>query len=107
MKNTIASVVLSGLSMLCLGCQEVPADTTRVLTIMGGNTVGRTIKQLEEHLNIQMPGTRVTVHSSPGSVENVAKVQRGEADVAFAQADIVYQAFRHGMPSLSQPHSNL
>jgi TRAP transporter TAXI family solute receptor len=107
MKKTVVSVALWGLIMLGSACQGVPADTKRLVTIMGGQSLTSGLKRLEEHLNVQMPATHVTFGSSRGSVENVGKVQRGEADIAFAQADIVYQAFRHGMPSLSQPHSNL
>jgi TRAP transporter TAXI family solute receptor len=107
MKKIVVSVTLSGLIMLCSACRGVPAETKRVVTIVGGNTLPGGPKQLEEHLNAQSPGTHVILQLSSRSVENVGKVQRGEVDIAFAQADIVYQAFRHGMPSSSQPHGNL
>jgi len=44
-----------------------------------------------------MPDINVAVLESPGSVRNVEAIQRGEADMGFAFADVAYVAFVGGL----------
>src|SRR5580765_636042 len=40
-----------------------------------------------------LPNMQVSVSASPGSVRNVEALQRGDADMGFAFADVAYVAF--------------
>jgi uncharacterized protein len=53
------------------------------------------------------PGLEVEVHESAGSVSNVEALQRGEADVGFAFADVAYTAFAGGVTGRAQPFDRL
>jgi hypothetical protein len=50
-----------------------------------------------------MSDTSVDVRESAGSVSNVEAIQRGDADVGFAFADVAYTAFAGGLSGSPQP----
>jgi uncharacterized protein len=57
-------------------------------------------------LNDSVPNARFTFKSEPGSL-NVASALQREPGCGFAQADIVYQAYRKGLEGQPYPHDNL
>jgi len=80
------------------------------LTVLTGGT-GGSFYPLGEKLvriyNNAVPGVSATAQSTVASIFNVRALQEGKADVAFAQADVSYLAYRGVLPHVESPHSRL
>lgn len=91
----------------CSGPAETAAPT--VLTIVTGGQggsfypLGLRLSQLyAEHI----PGV-VTKLETGGSGRNVQAIEDGHAQLAFAQADVAYAAYRRGTEAAPHPHTQL
>src|SRR4029077_5109233 len=87
--------------------QEVPPSSTaprRTLRLTTG-TPGAGFHPLGEALGRAyrraFPELDVEVIESPGAVHNVEAIERGEADIGFAFADVAYVAFVGGLADRS------
>jgi hypothetical protein len=58
-------------------------------------------------LSARVGGVHARAQATPGSVFNVDAVESGLADIAFAQGDAAYSAFRQGTPHSQRPHAML
>src|SRR6516162_4553646 len=64
-------------------------------------------RQLQRHYNATIPGVNVSLVTTPGSLFNISALQSATSDVAFAQADVVYLAYRRGIQDEPYAHTNL
>jgi TRAP transporter TAXI family solute receptor len=62
---------------------------------------------LVQRLNRAIPTATIEFTPTAGSFVVVDALQRGDGEFGFAQADVVYQAYRHGTEADPQPHQNL
>jgi TRAP transporter TAXI family solute receptor len=87
------------------GCErarrERPPDTIRVVS--NGPAVGELLARYQNALK----GIRLSLVGDSGSVAAVAALQQGKADIGFAQADVVYAAYRKALPDHAEPHGTL
>ena len=61
---------------------------------------------LAAHYSAKVPDIDVKVEAVPGSLVVTTSVQE-HGDLGFAQADVVYLAYRHGINGHEYPHTNL
>jgi TRAP transporter TAXI family solute receptor len=54
-----------------------------------------------------MPDVKFVVLESPGSVRNLQNLQRGHADLGFAQADLAYMGFNGQLPDTPERLTNI
>lgn len=54
-----------------------------------------------------LPGVHISSDGNRGSSYVVSALQQGRADIGFAQADVVYLAYRAGLRGASQTHTGL
>jgi uncharacterized protein len=54
-----------------------------------------------------MPDVRFVVLESPGSVRNLQNLQRGDAELAFAQADLAYMGYNGQLPDEPERFTNI
>jgi TRAP transporter TAXI family solute receptor len=94
-----ASLVLDGCRKNAYTSDAAAAVSTRTLRLTTG-TPGAGFHPLGEALgrayHDAFPSLKFEVIESPGSVHNVEAIERGEADVGFAFADVAYVAFVGG-----------
>lgn len=82
----------------------------RHLTIATGGTggiyfpLGGTIARIYTE---NIPGINASAQSTGGSLFNCGAVDGGQADIAFAMADVAYQAYHHGTEVRPEPYQNL
>jgi TRAP transporter TAXI family solute receptor len=102
---TIVAVALSAFA----GCQRASPGTApepRRLRMLVRNPVGISHDVLQ-HYARTIPGVTATMDVVAGSDVVAAELQRGGAEVGFAQASSVYAAFRAGLPDDPKPFANL
>jgi uncharacterized protein len=106
------AVAASLVALLGFACHQAPGSRvppTRVRITSG--TPGGGFQPLGEALGgalrSSMPDTSVDVRESAGSVSNVEAIQRGDADVGFAFADVAYTAFAGGLSGSPHPFDRL
>jgi TRAP transporter TAXI family solute receptor len=91
-----AFVAIAASLTACVSHAEPDHVERRVLRLTTG-TPGGGFYPLGEALarayRSAMPGVEIHVRESPGSVQNVDALQRGEADLGFAFAHVAYVAF--------------
>ncbi|MFB6888803.1 TAXI family TRAP transporter solute-binding subunit [Kitasatospora sp. NPDC056327] len=68
-----------------------PRGTTRLATGVRGGVYDRYGQLLDTHLAEAMPGVRLELDNSEGSIDNLARVTSGRDDFAIATADAVAQ----------------
>ena len=103
------AIVAAGLLGLCQ-CGPTPAPPPPVsLTLATGGQggafyqLGRALSRLYSE---RLPG--VTARFEPGgSGPNVDALEQGRVQIAFAQADVAYAAYRRGTGPTPQPHTSL
>ena len=72
---------------------------------MGGfNSIGAALVAEYEKV---MPDVRFVVLETPGSVRNLQNLQRGEADLGFAQADLAYMGYNGQLPGAPERLTNI
>lgn len=54
-----------------------------------------------------LPDVQFVILESPGSVRNLQNLQRGEADLGFAQADLAYMGYTGQLPDASERLTNI
>lgn len=75
------------------------------LSRVGGfNSLGEAL--VKEYVKV-MPDVRFVVLETPGSVRNLQNLQRGEADLGFAQADLAYMGYNGQLPGAPERLSNI
>jgi uncharacterized protein len=62
---------------------------------------------LAQAYRTQLPDMTISVLETSGSVFNLLELEEGRADLAFAQADVAYLAFRNGLFGHAQPYERL
>jgi TRAP transporter TAXI family solute receptor len=91
-----ALIGLVAMAACQLGSASSPATLPPIVRLTTG-TPGAGFHPLGEALSRAydrgVPLLRVQVHESAGSVSNVEAIQRGDADLGFAFADVAYMAF--------------
>lgn len=100
-----------GLSLaLLLSCAEPPPPPTLRLRLTSG-TRGAGFHPLGESLarayRRAFPDATITVTESAGSVHNVEAINRNEADLGLAFADVVYMAFSGKLEEAAMPLEHL
>jgi TRAP transporter TAXI family solute receptor len=81
---------------------ESPPETLRLLA--GGPVRDDVLARLRAAV---LPHADVSLDGVPGSVLVVSGLQQGHAEIGFAQADVVYSAYRMGLPGDARPHTRL
>jgi uncharacterized protein len=81
------------------------------IRISAGGTTARGLISLGEALAAEyakvLPDVRFLVFASAGSGENLQNLQRGEADLAFAQADLAYMGYHGRLPGAPERLTNV
>ncbi len=81
--------------------RETPPETIRLVS--NGPYVGDFLARYQKSLT----GIRLSLVGDNGSVAVVSALQQGKADIGLAQADVVYAAYRKGLPDNAEPHGKL
>ena len=55
----------------------------------------------------ELPDVQFVALESPGSVRNLQNLQRGEADLGFAQADLAYMGYNGQLPDAAERFTNI
>jgi TRAP transporter TAXI family solute receptor len=104
----LAAAVAAGAGLIAAGV--LPSDvapppsaaTPVTVRISAGGTTARGLISLGEALAAEyakvLPDVRFVVLPSAGSGENLQNLQQGEADLAFAQADLAYLGYHGRLP---------
>ncbi len=91
------------------GClRDAPAATT--VTILTGGTGGAFFplgSDLAALYSERLEGVSATAVATVASVFNVQAIQAERGDLAFAQADVAYRAYRRGLNPPDAPYSRL
>lgn len=110
----VAAVVVAGAAVLRTRSDAVigPAKAGHhVVRISTGLPRARGFKPLGDALvgeySAALPDWRFAALESPGSVRNLQNVQRGDADLAFAQADVAYMGFNGRLRDEREPFTNV
>jgi uncharacterized protein len=104
----LASVAL----LLTSACAPAPAGpatrpTVRFTTGTPGGGFFPVGEGLARAYAQSMPAVNVEIHASAGAVANVEAIQRGDADLGFAFADVAYIAFVGRLGGASTPFDHL
>ena len=107
MRTLVVVLVLMGV-VLGAGCSagRPVADAPAQLVIAGGEESGvyyRYGRGLAEELAGRLPDTDVATRATSGSVDNLGRLARGEADVAFTLADTAAEALAGTGPFAGRP----
>src|SRR5260370_744255 len=102
-----------GIRMLCAcaaaiavaGCR--PVDATRAPERVKVLARGETPRGLVAYYNETIPGIQSTLEIIPGSGFVVNALKHGAAELGYAQADVVYTAYRSGLGDDPTPYTNL
>lgn len=112
--HTTAAATLLACAVLPAGCGQTspPPTSAKPVVIMTGSPFGayhRTgvalAEQYRQHLKLD-----VEVRPFDGGLgqgNGLMAVENGEADIAFANSDVAFRAFRTGTDSLASPHTHL
>jgi TRAP transporter TAXI family solute receptor len=110
----VAAVGIALAAVVVLRTRSEPraaAPSQPTVRISAGLTRVRGFKPLGESLVAEyekvMPDVRFVVLESPGSVRNLQNLQRGEADLGFAQADLAYMGYNGQLPDAPERLSNI
>lgn len=102
-----------GIPMLCAfattiavtGCQ--PIDATRAPERVKVLARGENPRGLVAYYNETIPGIHSTLEIIPGSAFVVNALKHGTAELGYAQADVLYTAYRSGLGDDPTPYTNL
>ena len=107
------SVVLAGAALLassaCAGAAAPtpPRPVVRLTTGTPGGGFFPVGEGLARAYARSMPGVHVEIHASAGAVANIEAIQRGDADLGFAFADVAYIAFVGRLAGATGPFDRL
>lgn len=107
--KTSAVLVLAAVVSTACEREAETADPVE-LSILTAGTAGSFYplgRELARIYSTSVPGVRASVRSTVGSVFNVMSIQRGEADIAFTQADVAYVAYSRGIEDAPTRHLRL
>ena len=88
-------------------CRRATAPSVREVHFLVWTNPAPFIRNVIRHFNATVPGVNVLVQTTAGSVFVVSALQRDAGDLGFAQADVVYNAYRRGFEDEPFPHTNL
>jgi TRAP transporter TAXI family solute receptor len=77
------------------------------ITFLAWTQPGGLTADVAAHFNNTIPGVRVEQQLTPGSFYVASALQGGRGDLGFAQADVIYLAYRRGTETEPYPHTNL
>jgi uncharacterized protein len=101
------------LALAAIACGSPPpsappaAITLRLATGPEGGVYQQLGAALATAYGVEIPGVTVQTQNTEGSTSNADGVHTGKYDLAFIQADALYDAFWNGTPNDRSPHSNL
>ena len=100
-----------GAALAIAGCRSAPAPravtTVRITTGTPGGGFYPVGEGLARAYARSMPEINVDIHPSAGAVTNLDAIQRGDADLGFAFADVAYIAFVGRLEGASRPFDRL
>lgn len=95
----VGAILAAAVFLRMRGASGGAATSRQTVRISAGLT---SFKPLGEALVAEyekvMPDVRFVVLESPGSVRNLQNLQRGDADLGFAQADLAYMGYNGQLP---------
>jgi len=98
-------------SILVGGCRQEPASIAPTHVRFTTGTPGGGFRLLGDALareyRTALPTIIIDLQEGGGSVSNAEAIQRGDADIGFAFADVAYTAFAGGLSSNRQPFDRL
>ena len=101
----------AGAALLVVGCRQPPAPrpptTVRISTGTPGGGFYPVGEGLARAYARSMPDVKVDIHPTAGAVTNLEAIQRGDADLGFAFADVAYIAFVGRLEGASRPFDRL
>jgi TRAP transporter TAXI family solute receptor len=107
----VAAVIAAVTAVRMRGGSSIEATASPTVRISAGLASVRGFKPLGEALVAEyekvMPDVKFVVLESPGSVRNLQNLQRGEADLGFAQADLAYMGFNGQLPDAPERLTNI
>lgn len=106
-KAARACVVLVCLLPLCGCASEEDADPPTTLRYLAYTYPSTFSSRLTAELTAALPDARIVPEATAGSLYIVSALNEGNGDFGFAQADVVYLAYRKGINPASGPHTNL
>jgi TRAP transporter TAXI family solute receptor len=87
------AVVLCGAALACAPAPARPHTRVRFAIGTPGGSIHALGEALAREWRASFPDLDLEVHERTAAVSNIAAVERGDADVSFAYADVVYTAF--------------
>jgi TRAP transporter TAXI family solute receptor len=101
----VAAIVGVAVAALLTGCRA-PAAAPRPQRV---KVLARAEnpRGLINYYNETMPGVQSSLQIIPGSAFVVNALKHGDAELGYAQADVVYTAYRSGLASDPTPYTNL
>src|SRR6266545_4719023 len=104
-----AAVVCQALAILACNhaANEVRRPIVRLTTGPPGGGFHRLGERLGAAYGKLLPDTNIEVHTSAGAIANVEAIQRGQAEVGFAFADVAYIAFEGQLKGTRGPFDRL
>lgn len=106
LRSWYALALLPAVTLLGCAWTDDPPEP-RTLRLAVWTQAGPFTSSLSEHLTASIPGVRVVGEPTPGSFFVVDALQNGSADLGFAQADVVYMAYRRKLEPSGEPHREL
>ena len=107
----VAAVIAAVTAMRMRDRSSVEATAAPTVRISAGLASVRGFKPLGEALVAEydkvMPDVKFVVLETPGSVRNLQNLQRGDADLGFAQADLAYMGFNGQLPDAPERLTNI
>lgn len=100
----IAGALLAPMSA-CRPRAEIPPPQR--VKLLSRVVVSDSSQALVEHYNRSIPGIVSSLVTIPGSEFVVNALQDGEAELGFAQADVIYTAYRSGTSVQRAPYTSL
>lgn len=102
-----AGVAILAAALCVSSCTSAPvAGEAAPLRFLSG--IALTLAEdLVGRYNKRVPGARFVFETKAGSVVVVSALEKGEGELGFVQADVVYLAYRRGIETEQYPHTSL
>jgi TRAP transporter TAXI family solute receptor len=92
---------------LCACGSELDAEPEATLRYLAFTYPRAFSSRLSDELSKALPEVKIVPEATAGSLYIVNALNEGNGDFGFAQADVVYMAYRKGIPPEHGPHTNL
>jgi TRAP transporter TAXI family solute receptor len=102
----IIGVTMSGFLFVSACADAPPAPEPQPLRFLSGIALALA-EDLVGRYTARIPDARFSFHPNRGSLVVVSALQRGDGELGFVQADVVYIAYRRGIEAEQYPHTNL